>query len=1119
MSVQFVFGVSGSGKSEEIYRRIIEASMEHPDRNYYLVVPEQYTMEAQRDLVARHPNGGILNIDAIGFNRMCYRIFDELNEPVESVLMDFGKSMLIKKVLDNHRDELMVYGRCAGKIGFVDEMKSMMSELFQYGITRDQVAQVMEGLDPEAVLYKKLADLLCVYDGFTEETGRAYIVAEQLIEKLIPVVSGSRIMRNSTLYFDGFTGFTPVQMKLIGELMGICPDMTFSFTMDPDDISLAAIKPYELFYLSKQSVKDITHMAMDAACEILPPVLMRTDSANRFSDNPELAHLESQIFRFPYKKYKGSLHNIEMWASSDLNNEIRFVADKISELVKSGRYRYRDIAVVAGDLETAVHGYSKIMEEYGIPVYIDTNTVLGANPFTETIRSVISLYSENFSYDSVMRYLKAGMTGIDNNSIEYLENYIIKRNVRGYAAWNREIPEKYEKYPFVSLEGCRQEFMATLVDITNCFKKRNVTVKDYVDGLRAFVKYIHMEDKLELRCKELTGSGRLSEAEVYGQVYEKLENLFDKIDELIGTEKMKIKEFYDIVDVGLSELEIGTVPPTTDRVVIGDITRSRLNHIKVLFLTGANEGIIPKAAKKGRILSDTDRETLEAKSIKLAPSEKINAFVEQFYIYLAITKPSDRLYLSYRKVSESLKAMKPSYLITRITNLFEDIKINEYDPMERRPGNIGAALRYVTGNIWNRDKQVLNNTYARILREQGFDTYINAMLKGARYVNTEKPLSNGTVKLLYGEQLKQSVSRLETFAECNFKYFLRYGLGLNERDTYEVDSRNVGTILHSVMEKVFYNVKDHHNNDWNTIDDELRDDLVKKALAEAAESVSGSFFRDVARNEYMYHMLERISLRTMKVLQRQIKLGSMKPVMIEETFNSDRIKDSGYNYILENGMKMSLTGKIDRADMVLEDGIVYVKLVDYKSSSMDVKFDEIIQARKLQLIAYSGIVRELVRANYRDHDVDMAGILYYAFDDPIIDGSLDDEDHEEAVMNSLKMKGFVHSSTDVIKLLDRTMTTAVPVSLKTDGIKNTESTLTREQIDNLIETTRENIGAIGNMMVRGDISNSPLNKSNACDYCPGRNVCRFDVKYGGNSVKYSVFEEGGAAHEVDKGTE
>lgn len=160
MSVQFVFGVSGSGKSEEIYGRIIEASMEHPDRNYYLVVPEQYTMEAQRDLVARHPKGGILNIDAIGFNRMCYRIFDELNEPVESVLMDFGKSMLIKKVLDNHKDELMVYGRCAGKIGFVDEMKSMMSELFQYGITRDQVAQVMEGLDPESVLYKKLADLL-----------------------------------------------------------------------------------------------------------------------------------------------------------------------------------------------------------------------------------------------------------------------------------------------------------------------------------------------------------------------------------------------------------------------------------------------------------------------------------------------------------------------------------------------------------------------------------------------------------------------------------------------------------------------------------------------------------------------------------------------------------------------------------------------------------------------------------------------------------------------------------------------------------------------------------------------------------------------------------------------
>lgn len=1115
MSVRFLLGASGSGKSRQIYNEIIQASIKEPERNFYLIVPEQYTMEAQRELVTMHPAGGMMNIDAIGMNRLAYRVFDELGISTGQVLEDFGKSMLIKKILCEQQDTLHVYGSYYDKLGFVDEMKSMMSEIFQYNIKQDTIDEIMEQIPEDSVVAGKMQDIRHIYEEFEAFAGERYIVAEQLVELLTRHVGQSKLVCGSSLYFDGFTGFTPVQLELVEKLMTCADDLTFSFTLDDRDQKYEHIKDYELFYLTKTTIKKLTEAAAAAGVEIESPVVLPGTINYRLGENRELFFLERNLFRSPYQKWKQPLERIHLTATGDAQDEIVFVASTIRRLVREKGYRYKDIAIVAGDLEQASHIYERVMNEYEIPVFIDANACLKANPCAETIRSVLAVLADDFSYDSVFRFLKAGMTDLSFEDIELLENYALKRGVRGYSRWNRAVSENYEKTSPVNIEEIRQAFMKMFGDIRKVFADKKAVTKDYVEALYDFLLQIHMYEKLEARKNELYEENRINEGDAYGQIFEKTVRLFDKIAELLGDTKMSVKEFYEIVDTGLSDIEVGVVPPTVDRVLIGDITRSRLNHIKVLFFTSVNDGIVPKAPKKGRILSDRDRDILSDCGLELAPSDKQNSYIEQFYIYTILTKPSDHLYISYHKLSASLESMRPSYLLGRISNIFPSLQAEEYDAASCMPDTVNRSLRRILRAEDSEDAE--SRILTRILTEKGFAGELTAIYKGRTYRNVAEQLPPETIALLYGRYLHASVSKLELYARCGFAYFLKYGLRLKEREMYQVDVRNVGVILHSVMEGLFKQVRDTRNNDWENFPEDERMLMVTELVNRAAEESAGDFFEDNARNAYMLQMIERMAQTSAGMLQKHIRLGSMKPGMLEKTFDSAKDEVGSYLFELPNQIQMSINGKIDRVDVEEEDGTVYIKVIDYKSSARKLSLEEVLNGEQLQLVTYSAIAYEIEKMIYPDKNIQIAGLLYYSFDDPVIEieSSEIDTDTEQPEfsdqekldaerMEKMKLQGFVNESPAVIQKMDHTCNQSLPVKLDKNGdIKKSENVVSADQIRTIMELTRENIEELGSQIAEGKIAIEPYkNKSNTgCDYCEFKNICHFDVKNGGNQYR------------------
>ncbi len=1115
MSVRFLLGASGSGKSRQIYNEIIQASIKEPERNFYLIVPEQYTMEAQRELVTMHPAGGMMNIDAIGMNRLAYRVFDELGISTGQVLEDFGKSMLIKKILCEQQDTLHVYGSYYDKLGFVDEMKSMMSEIFQYNIKQDTIDEIMEQIPEDSVVAGKMQDIRHIYEEFEAFAGERYIVAEQLVELLTRHVGQSKLVCGSSLYFDGFTGFTPVQLELVEKLMTCADDLTFSFTLDDRDQKYEHIKDYELFYLTKTTIKKLTEAAAAAGVEIESPVVLPGTINYRLGENRELFFLERNLFRSPYQKWKQPLERIHLTATGDAQDEIVFVASTIRRLVREKGYRYKDIAIVAGDLEQASHIYERVMDEYEIPVFIDANACLKANPCAETIRSVLAVLADDFSYDSVFRFLKAGMTDLSFEDIELLENYALKRGVRGYSRWNRAVSENYEKTSPVNIEEIRQAFMKMFGDIRKVFADKKAVTKDYVEALYDFLLQIHMYEKLEARKNELYEENRINEGDAYGQIFEKTVRLFDKIAELLGDTKMSVKEFYEIVDTGLSDIEVGVVPPTVDRVLIGDITRSRLNHIKVLFFTSVNDGIVPKAPKKGRILSDRDRDILSDCGLELAPSDKQNSYIEQFYIYTILTKPSDHLYISYHKLSASLESMRPSYLLGRISSIFPSLQAEEYDAASCMPDTVNRSLRRILRAEDSEDAE--SRILTRILTEKGFAGELTAIYKGRTYRNVAEQLPPETIALLYGRYLHASVSKLELYARCGFAYFLKYGLRLKEREMYQVDVRNVGVILHSVMEGLFKQVRDTRNNDWENFPEDERMLMVTELVNRAAEESAGDFFEDNARNAYMLQMIERMAQTSAGMLQKHIRLGSMKPGMLEKTFDSAKDEVGSYLFELPNQIQMSINGKIDRVDVEEEDGTVYIKVIDYKSSTRKLSLEEVLNGEQLQLVTYSAIAYEIEKMIYPDKNIQIAGLLYYSFDDPVIEIESseidtgteqpefsDQEKLDAERMEKMKLQGFVNESPAVIQKMDHTCNQSLPVKLDKNGdIKKSENVVSADQIRTIMELTRENIEELGSQIAKGKIAIEPYkNKSNTgCDYCEFKNICHFDVKNGGNQYR------------------
>ena len=1111
MALNMVFGGGGAGKTYYLCKKMIDDIASGSD-NYIYIVPEQFTLETQKKMVnMRHKMyglSGIMNVDIVSFNRLAFRIFEEMGVDKLSIVDDMGKMLILRKVIEENKDKLVIYKDKAGMMGFIEEIKSVISELYQFGINVDDIEQIMDKLKGQNMTKAKLKEIAFIYDEFRKyisnmtDSTSTYITKEEVLEELIKIIPESDIIKNSFIVFDGYTGFTPVQLKLIAALLEYSKGVTVAVTIRPEELFLTNtgcinVKEQDLFKMSKDTINSLYALANDKRIPIKEPVIIGSEYKDE-QCNKDLLFIDKNIFKYGKNKYAEIPDNIRIYKASNPSKEAKIITDTICNLMKNDKtLRYRDIAIITGD-ESSMTVLDRYMTTAEIPHFVDNKKNVLGNPFVESIRSILEMIDKDFRYESVFRYLRTYLTNIELEEIDKLDNYVLEMGIKGRKKYTEKF---YRTSRYVNddeleiINSVRERFITPINTLYENIKGKNV--RGITEGLMQFIEEMGYEEKSLEYVKIFEEAHNMEKKSEYKQIMNKLSELFAKLISLLGDEKIKLSEYRKILDAGFSEIKVGVVPMAVDRVIVGDIERTRLSETKVLFIMGANDGNIPKHSGKGGLLSQNDRVVLKDLNVTLSKTARENAFDQKFYMYLFLTKPTEKLYITYSESGSDGTALRPSYIIDSISDMFEHKEIlnNVNEDKIYKISNNATVFDYLLGKLRDYGTDKFDDALKEIFAYYGHkEEYIERLLKGingAFFTNRVGSIDNIAARAIYGDG-RVAATRLEKYAACAYAHFLEYGLHLVERKVFEIQAADIGTIYHKCIEMFTKSLKEN-NIPVQDINDDIRKEMIHKCMEVVSEKYGVELFNDSKRNSFILSKCEKVADKTAWAIVEHLKRGNFSPEMFELS--------------VDNGI-------IDRVDVLEDEGNRYIKIIDYKSGATKFSPAEAVHGLKIQLLFYMDSVLKRERSMHKDKRVEPGAVFYFNIQDPLLDYDIklmDESAYDSEMLKKFAMTGFVNSREEVFRGLDeeavengkssivfgmgkKELNSAMSMSSKSCAASNFN-------FENFIDVVKEVADNNAKEILEGRIDMKPymLNGKTPCSYCKYSNICCFNDKEFDNS--------------------
>ena len=911
-------------------------------------------------------------------------------------------------------------------------------------------------------------------------------------------MKGSDILKESTIVLDGFTGFTPVQNRLLGELLEVCREVIVTVTMDDRENPYVYKHPYQLFALGKHTVTSLIQIAAERKVSVEEALCLYERPLYRFCDNSAMEFLERNIFRYSKECYKEKQGAVRVHVARNPREEAMKAAGRVRNLVRTKGYRYRDIGVIVSNMEVYGDDLGHAFDLYEIPVFMDHKRSILLNSFVEYIRSLLNMVKDNFSYESVFRFLRTNLSGFTYGEVDELENYVIALGIRGYKKWQESWirrPKYLEEESLEILNHNRVRLVEKVDTLVYVLRQRSKTVKDVTMALYEFMVREELQLKLQRQSEAFQEAGELALAKEYSQVYRILIELFDKFVELLGDEKVTMDEYLKLLDAGLEEARVGVIPPGIDQVVVGDMQRTRLKDIKALIFVGANDTFLPGALIRSGLLTERDRDKFATGKIHLSPGGKEKAYEQKFYLYMNLTKPSETLDIYYSKVSADGKSIRPSYLIQEMQRLFSGLEIEDeekqaFSAQEWTPklGMQKVIRGFQDGNAMDQEWQELYSWYKR---QPQWQYRVEELMKSGFYTRPADGLTKEVAKQLYGEHFQDSITRIERFSACAFAHFLTYGLRLRERQTYEFQPLDLGNVCHSALEYYSRKLKEEHLS-WTEIEEEKRQEYIDDSVEHAISDYGNSVLYSSARNEYMIERMKRLLTRTIWALTKQLEAGDFVPVAYEMRFEN---------------------GKIDRVDLCKDKDKVYVKVLDYKTGSKAFDVVALYHGLQLQLMVYMDAAVKMTQKHYPDSEVIPAGVFYYRLNDPLVEKKVVGEEEEiwQKVLKELKVDGVMNLKDETLEHLDHCQageSAVIPVKYNKNGSLSKNSKVASEQeFEVMMRHALGKVFKVHQKILSGEVAAFPYRRKqeSGCDYCAYRHICGFDQKIPGYKYR-DIFE-------------
>lgn len=1115
MPLQFIFGPSGGGKSHYLYQTVVEEAAKDRTKDFLIIVPEQFTMQTQKELVERSERHAIMNIDVLSFERLAFRVFDELGMYQIHVLEETGKNLILRKLAKRCEGQMHVLGNNFKKMGYINEVKSLISEFMQYQVTPEDLESWVGDEDNPMLFRMKMQDVQVLYHEFKEYLRGSYVTSEEVLQECAKAAERSKMLKGCCLAFDGFTGFTPVQVKLLETLFPMAERIWATVTLDQRCDPYQKARMQDLFYMSAKMVQALLELADGAGCEVLEPIRVEEGKDYRFASSLALRHLEENLFRPHANIYPQKTEEISISCLSSPKEELTYAAAKISELVREEGFRYRDFAIVSGAIETYANYAKEVFSTYQIPYFVDAKRTILLHPFVEFLRASLEMVEEDFSYESVMRYFRTGLSLQDAEEVDRLENYLLASGIRGWKNWRQpfqKCPRGYGEDALQALNAIREQFLGPASYLRDAMHPKDATVAERTEALYRYVLMHRIEERLDRRREAFEEAGNHAKAKEYEQIFGIVIDLFDKMVDLMGDEPISLEEYADLLDAGYEAAKVGVIPPGHDCVVLGDIERTRLEDIQILFFAGVNDGIIPKASDGGGILSGMEREALLEKEIRLSPTPRERTFIQKFYLYLNLTKPQKKLILTYARVNAQGQATRASYLVSQLRKLFPALEISEDYGKELTLATPTSSLSFFLDGIsgeglagedlleWGALARWYQEHWEWRLPTQELLDQAFASYQGER-------LPQELVHGLYGQILKSSVTRLEQFAACACAHFLRFGLGLDERCIAEFTPADFGNVFHDAIEDFSRKLLEAGIG-WGDLGAEMSLRLEEESFQASLEKNHVEQNFDSQKNRFFIRQMRSVYHRTIATLTEQVKRGKFLPSGFEVIFSPKSHPDS-MRFALGPQESMDLRGRIDRIDTYENGDKVYVRIIDYKTGHAEFSLINLYHGLQLQLVAYLNAAIEGERRKHPGKEALPGGIFYYHVDDPYLEGKqgMSEEEVAKALLEQLKLDGIVNSEPEVYRAMDEGMgsdSSIIPVKLKKDNSHSASSRAFSEEAFAMIgEFANQKMTQLGKAVMGGDILPEPYlqEKRSGCDFCPYQSVCGFDAKIPGYHYK------------------
>ncbi|MEG1705549.1 MAG: PD-(D/E)XK nuclease family protein [Clostridia bacterium] len=1063
-------------------------------------VPSQMRVLSEENYIAFQKKSGIIDINITTISSYIKDYLSEYKiEDSNKYISKLDRKLILSRVIINNPNLFKMFNKVKNKDGFLENLNIYM-DIFK---KEELDVKMIENIQiSDKLLEYKLKEITNVYKKYIECTKEKYIdeidetdMFLKFYEENIDAASIS----NTSIYFDSYNNFTTHEFKFIKLLFKLGFNLTFAVTTDIaskyKDININELS--NLLISENENIFTTPNYTILSLLKCAKKFNQKVDTCflrcNYSNAKADIKYLANNLFiEDNFNKIKSQNININLW--SNMYMEVENIAKDISNKVRQG-YRFKDFAIYTSAIEEYSYIISKTLYEYNIPVYIDSKISLDSNILTKYILKYIEVCKSGYKRETVFELLKYNLNNLTFEEISYLENYCLEFNIDRY---------KFEKvfyynntnngilYDLEKLNLIREKLLTIFSKSRLFFEEKHTTI-EIVNNIYENLVNSEVLTNYTSVINEMKNSDSPSTkyiGNVGHQMWDNICLMFNSIVKVYENDKIGIVEFEKVFKYALKDVAVKGIPPTIDEVQVLDINSSKSGEIPYIFFVGVNEDKLPKKIEDDIFFGDRELGKLNTLNIKFKETSLSKINMQLYNISEHLKDAKCGLYFSFSSSDVSGKSLRPSSLISDIQQLVDIDVLGTVTNDETKKSEVYSKkaaferLMYLVSlNEEITDEMIV--LYKYVVENGSFNDII-------KYVRVADKLSEKTITKINGEKFTTSVSRLELFKKCPFSYFLKYGLKLNERKIFNITSLDTGSFMHNVLEKFSIYLFENKIAWQEILIDKDKYIVVLDEIIEA--QLETTFVKHKENIKYA-------------ILKQKLKNTMNKVIMtVAQSFNQSKFVPYGYEIEfkegsmfapiqikLDNSSIMYIIGKIDRVDTMKLNDVTYARIVDYKSSSKDLKLDDIKEGLSLQLITYlSSFI-----SNIKEEKVFPAGMMYFTLSDKLVNlqnYTQDDVRLKKALTESLRMKGIFLKDIEVLNLMDNKLDgdeRLLDISARTvNSDKKSNKLLDANEFSALCMEVGSILKNIGIDILSGNIGILPNKKTKQCEYCEFGSICR-----------------------------